>query len=42
MTIVVGDTQGRVDVAKAEALRLVSREKVSALVGAYLSRRPWE
>jgi branched-chain amino acid transport system substrate-binding protein len=35
--IAVGDTQGRVDVAKAEALRLVSREKVSALVGAYLS-----
>src|SRR5512140_823074 len=35
--IVVGDTQGRVDVAKSEALRLVSREKVSALVGAYLS-----
>jgi branched-chain amino acid transport system substrate-binding protein len=37
VTIVVGDTQGRVDTAKAEALRLVSREKVSALVGAYLS-----
>jgi len=37
VTIVVGDTQGRVDVAKSEALRLVSREKVSALVGAYLS-----
>ena len=37
VTIVVADTQGRVDVAKAEALRLVSREKVSALVGAYLS-----
>ena len=37
LTIVVGDTQGRVDVAKSEALRLVSREKVSALVGAYLS-----
>jgi branched-chain amino acid transport system substrate-binding protein len=37
VTIVVGDTQGRVDVAKAEALRLVSRERVSALVGAYLS-----
>jgi branched-chain amino acid transport system substrate-binding protein len=37
VTVVVGDTQGRVDVAKAEALRLVSREKVSALVGAYLS-----
>ncbi|OGP19139.1 MAG: hypothetical protein A2Z26_06220 [Deltaproteobacteria bacterium RBG_16_66_15] len=35
--IAVGDSQGRVDVAKAEALRLVSREKVSALVGAYLS-----
>jgi len=37
VTLVVGDTQGRVDVAKSEALRLVSREKVSALVGAYLS-----
>ena len=37
VTIVVGDTQGRVDVAKSEALRLVSRERVSALVGAYLS-----
>jgi branched-chain amino acid transport system substrate-binding protein len=37
VAIAVGDTQGRVDVAKAEALRLVSREKVSALVGAYLS-----
>jgi branched-chain amino acid transport system substrate-binding protein len=37
VAIIVGDTQGRVDVAKAEALRLVSREKVSALVGAYLS-----
>ncbi|MHB1039320.1 MAG: ABC transporter substrate-binding protein [Desulfobacteria bacterium] len=37
VTIAVGDTQGRVDVAKSEALRLVSREKASALVGAYLS-----
>jgi len=37
VAIAVGDTQGRVDVAKSEALRLVSREKVSALVGAYLS-----
>src|SRR3990172_8992031 len=37
--IAVGDSQGRGDVAKAEALRLVSREKVSALVGAYLSER---
>ncbi|MDD5761758.1 MAG: ABC transporter substrate-binding protein [bacterium] len=37
VAIVVGDTQGRVDVAKSEALRLVSREKVTALVGAYLS-----
>jgi branched-chain amino acid transport system substrate-binding protein len=35
--VVAADTQGRVDVAKSEALRLVSREKVSALVGAYLS-----
>ncbi|HEY7726955.1 MAG TPA: ABC transporter substrate-binding protein, partial [Candidatus Eisenbacteria bacterium] len=33
----VADTQGRVDVAKSEALRLISREKVFALVGAYLS-----
>jgi len=37
VTIAVADTQGRVDVAKTEALRLVSREKVSAMVGAYLS-----
>jgi len=37
VAIVVGDTQGRVDVAKTEALRLISLEKVSALVGAYLS-----
>ena len=37
LAIVVGDTQGRVDVAKSEALGLVSREKVAALVGAYLS-----
>ena len=37
VTVAVADTQGRVDVAKSEALRLVSREKVAALVGAYLS-----
>lgn len=37
VTIVVSDSQGRVDVAKSEALRLVSQEKVAALVGAYLS-----
>ena len=37
VAIAVGDTQGRVDAAKSEALRLVSREKVAALVGAYLS-----
>lgn len=37
VAIAVGDTQGRVDTAKSEALRLVSREKVAALVGAYLS-----
>ena len=36
-TLVVADSQGRVDVAKAEALRLISREKVFALIGAYLS-----
>lgn len=35
--VVVSDTQGRVDVAKSEALRLLSREKAFALVGAYLS-----
>jgi branched-chain amino acid transport system substrate-binding protein len=33
----VADTQGRVDNAKSEALRLISREKVFAIVGAYLS-----
>jgi branched-chain amino acid transport system substrate-binding protein len=37
VAVVVADTQGRVEVAKSEALRLVSREKVTALVGAYLS-----
>ena len=36
-TLVVADSQGRVDVAKAEALRLFSRERVFAVVGAYLS-----
>ena len=35
--LVVADTQGRVDIARAEALRLSSQEKVFALVGAYLS-----
>jgi len=35
--LVVADTQGRVDIAKSETLRLVSREQVFALVGAYLS-----
>ena len=35
--LVVADTQGRVDIARSEALRLTSREKVFALVGAYLS-----
>lgn len=35
--IVSADTQGRIDIAKLEALRLLSREKVFALVGAYLS-----
>jgi branched-chain amino acid transport system substrate-binding protein len=35
--LAIADTQGRVDVAKSEALRLVSREEVFALVGAYLS-----
>ena len=37
VAVVVADSQGRVDVAKSEALRLVSREKVAAIVGAYLS-----
>ncbi len=37
LATVVADTQGRVDVAKTEALGLVSRDKVAALVGAYLS-----
>ncbi|HEX9190595.1 MAG TPA: ABC transporter substrate-binding protein, partial [Candidatus Deferrimicrobiaceae bacterium] len=37
LEVVVADTQGRVDVAKSEALRLISRDKVAALVGAYLS-----
>ena len=35
--IVVSDTEGRVDVARTETLRLISREGVNALVGAYLS-----
>jgi len=35
--LVVADSQGKVEVARSEALRLISREKVFALVGAYLS-----
>jgi branched-chain amino acid transport system substrate-binding protein len=35
--LLVADTQGRVDIARSEAMRLVSREKAFALVGAYLS-----
>ena len=35
--LVVADTQGRVEIARSEALRLTSREKAFALVGAYLS-----
>lgn len=35
--LVIADSQGRVEVARSEALRLISREKVFALVGAYLS-----
>jgi len=35
--LVEADTQGKVETARAETLRLVSREKVAALVGAYLS-----
>jgi len=37
VAVVVSDTEGRVDVARSEALRLISREGVDALVGAYLS-----
>ncbi|MGA7105911.1 MAG: ABC transporter substrate-binding protein [Candidatus Deferrimicrobiaceae bacterium] len=37
VALVVADTQGRVDIARSEALRLTSQEKVFALVGAYLS-----
>lgn len=32
-----GDTQGKGDVARSEALRLIEKEKVQALIGAYLS-----
>jgi branched-chain amino acid transport system substrate-binding protein len=35
--LVVADSQGRVETAKSEAMRLISREKVFAIVGAYLS-----
>ena len=35
--LVVADTQGRVEIARSEALRLLSREKAFALIGAYLS-----
>lgn len=35
--LVTADTQGRVEVARSETLRLISREKVFALIGAYLS-----
>ncbi len=35
--LLVADTQGRVEIARSEALRLTSREKVFALIGAYLS-----
>ncbi|GAB4369734.1 MAG: ABC transporter substrate-binding protein [Deltaproteobacteria bacterium] len=35
--LVTADTQGRVEIARSETLRLLSREKVFALVGAYLS-----
>ncbi len=35
--MVVADSQGRVETAKSEAMRLISREKVFAIVGAYLS-----
>lgn len=32
-----GDTQGKGDAARSEALRLIEKEKVKALIGAYLS-----
>lgn len=32
-----GDTQGKGDVTRSEALRLIEKEKVQALIGAYLS-----
>ena len=35
--MVVADSQGRVETAKSEALRLISREKIFGIVGAYLS-----
>ncbi|MBI5343645.1 MAG: ABC transporter substrate-binding protein [Deltaproteobacteria bacterium] len=35
--LVVADSQGRVETAKSEAMRLISREKVFGIVGAYLS-----
>lgn len=35
--LVTADTQGRVEIARSETLRLLSREKAFALVGAYLS-----
>lgn len=37
LELVQGDTQGKGDVARSETLRLIEREKVQALVGAYLS-----
>lgn len=35
--LVYGDTQGKGDVARSEALRLVDKEKAQMLIGAYLS-----
>ncbi|MBI5574871.1 MAG: ABC transporter substrate-binding protein [Deltaproteobacteria bacterium] len=35
--LVVADSQGRVETAKSETMRLISRERVFAIVGAYLS-----
>lgn len=35
--LVTADTQGRVEIARSETLRLLSREKAFALIGAYLS-----
>ncbi|MCL6558766.1 MAG: ABC transporter substrate-binding protein [Firmicutes bacterium] len=35
--LVMGDTQGKGDVARSEALRLIEKEKAQMMIGAYLS-----